>query len=65
MSSRRDDINEELPHLKNLERLITDQKALDGLKALIADLEGRTRQAVRPPQWAASFIAASAAGPAC
>jgi hypothetical protein len=32
MSSRRDDIDEELRQLKNLERLITDQKTLDGLK---------------------------------
>jgi hypothetical protein len=39
MSSRRDDIDEELRQLKNLERLITDQKTLDGLKALIADFE--------------------------
>jgi hypothetical protein len=39
MSSRRDDIDEELRQLKNLERLITDQKTLDGLKVLIADLE--------------------------
>ena len=39
MSSRRDDIDEELRQLKNLERLITDQKTLDDLKALIADFE--------------------------
>ena len=39
MSSRRDDIDEERRQLKNLERLITDQKTLDDLKALIADFE--------------------------
>lgn len=39
MSSRRDDLEEELLHLKNLERLITTQKTLEGLKELIADLE--------------------------
>jgi hypothetical protein len=39
MSNRRDEINEEVRHLRRLESQLTDQKTLDGIKALIADLE--------------------------
>jgi hypothetical protein len=39
MSNRRDEINEEVRHLRWLESQLTDQKTLDGIKALIADLE--------------------------
>jgi hypothetical protein len=39
MSNRRDEIDEELGHLKRLASQMTDQRTLDGLKDLIADLE--------------------------
>ena len=39
MGTLRSEIEQELRHLRNLERQLTDQKTLDGIKALIADLE--------------------------
>jgi hypothetical protein len=38
MSKRDDEIDEELQHLRRLESQMTDQKTLDGIKALIGDL---------------------------
>lgn len=39
MSEQGDKIEEEIAHLRKLEGQIIDQKTLDGIKALIADLE--------------------------
>lgn len=39
MSTRRDDIDEEVRHLRNLASQLTDQTTLKGIEALIADLE--------------------------
>ena len=47
MSNRRDEIDEEIRHLRQLEGHMTDQKTLDGIKDLIADLEGE-KSALKP-----------------
>jgi hypothetical protein len=39
MSNRHDEIDEELRHLRKLESQLTDQKTLDAIATLIADLE--------------------------
>jgi hypothetical protein len=39
VSTRRDDIDEELRNLKNLVSQLTDQTTLEGIEALIVDLE--------------------------
>jgi hypothetical protein len=39
MSNRRDEIDEELRHLRKLESQTTDQRTLEGIKDAIADLE--------------------------
>ena len=39
MSARRDEIDEELRHLRRLAIQLTDQQTLEGIKALITDLE--------------------------
>lgn len=47
MRKRSLDIEEEIRHLHVLESQLTDQKTLDGIKALIADLEAE--KAELPP----------------
>ncbi|HZR72631.1 hypothetical protein [Bradyrhizobium sp.] len=47
MKKRSLDIEEEIRHLHVLESQLTDQKTLDGIKALIADLEAE--KAELPP----------------
>lgn len=39
MSERGEKIDEEISHLRRLEGQMIDQKTIDGIKALIADLE--------------------------
>lgn len=39
MSTRRDEIDVEIEHLRKLARQLTDQRTLEGIKDLIADLE--------------------------
>lgn len=39
MDKRRNEIDNEIQHLRRLEGQMTDQKTLDGIKVLIADLE--------------------------
>lgn len=39
MSERRDEIDKEITHLRRLESQLTDQRTLDGIKAMISDLE--------------------------
>jgi hypothetical protein len=40
MSTRRDEIDAEIEHLRKLASQLTDQRTLEGIKGLIADLEG-------------------------
>jgi hypothetical protein len=39
MDNRRDEIDEEVRHLRKLANQLTDQKTLEGIRLLIADLE--------------------------
>jgi hypothetical protein len=39
MSTRREKIDKEITHLRKLATQLTDQRTLDGIKGLIADLE--------------------------
>jgi hypothetical protein len=39
MSDRREKIDEELRHLRRLATQLTDQRTLDGITSLVADLE--------------------------
>jgi hypothetical protein len=39
MSKRSDEIDGEIAHLRKLESQLTDQRIVDGIKDLIADLE--------------------------
>ena len=39
MSTRRDEIDKEVTHLRRLESQLIDQKTLDGIRDLITDLE--------------------------
>lgn len=39
MSTRREEIDKEITHLKKLASQLLDQRALDSIKNLIADLE--------------------------
>jgi len=47
MSTRRDEIDEELRHLRNLASQLTDRRTLDGIEALIVSLEAE--KAALPP----------------
>ncbi len=47
MDQRAEKIDEEIRHLRKLESHLTDQKTLDGIKALIADLEAERAELPR------------------
>ena len=55
MKDRRNEIDEEIRHLKRLASAITDQKTLDGITSLIADLEAEKTELDSPrgsaPDW--------------
>jgi hypothetical protein len=53
MSTRREQIDEEIRHLRVLESQMTDQKTIEGIKDLIADLE-EEKAAILPDEQKAS-----------